>query len=69
MKQLGMILIGAGILALIYTGFSFTTEEKVVDLGPLEINKEKKHKLNWPPYAGIALLAGGVVLLAMNKKK
>jgi hypothetical protein len=69
MKQLGMILIGLGIIALIYTGFTFTTEEKVVDLGPLEINKEKKHKISWPPIAGVALLIGGVILIVMDKKR
>jgi hypothetical protein len=69
MRQLGMVLIGAGILALIYTGFTFTTEENVVDLGPIEINKEKKHKLNWPPFAGVALILGGIGLMVVDKKK
>jgi hypothetical protein len=69
MKQLGMILIGVGIVALLYTGFSFTTKEKVVDLGPLEINKEKKHNISWPPIAGAALIVGGVVLIVLDKKK
>jgi hypothetical protein len=69
MKQLGMILIGLGIVALIYTGFTFKTKEKVVDIGPLEVNKEKKHDVSWPPIAGIALIAAGVVLMVMDKKK
>jgi hypothetical protein len=69
MRQLGMILIGLGIVALIYTGFTFKTDKKVVDIGPLEINKEQKQDVNWPPYAGIALIAGGVVLMVMDKKK
>jgi hypothetical protein len=41
-----------GIAAFAVSGFSFTTKEKVVDLGPLEINKDKKHNVNWPPVAG-----------------
>jgi hypothetical protein len=69
MRQLGMILIGVGIIALIYTGFTFKTKEKVVDLGPLEINKEKKHNVSWPPIAGAVMIAAGIGLMVMDKKK
>ncbi len=68
MKNIGIVLIVIGVIALLYTGFKFTTKEKVVDLGPLEINKEKTHNVNWPPIAGAILLAGGVVLLVIDKK-
>ncbi|HWZ21338.1 MAG TPA: hypothetical protein VNW06_01720 [Cytophagaceae bacterium] len=69
MKPLGLILIGVGILALIYSGFKYTTDEKVVDLGPVKIDKEKKHNVNWPPITGVLLLLGGVIMLAVDKKK
>lgn len=69
MRSLGIALVVLGVLALIYTGFTFKTKEKVVDLGPLEINKEKKHAVNWPPIAGAVLLAGGLVLIVIDKKK
>lgn len=69
MKKLGLILIGAGIVALLYTGFIFTTKEKVADLGPIEINKEKKHSLNWPPFAGAAMIIAGIALIVTDKKK
>ncbi|CAN5764235.1 hypothetical protein BH11BAC4_BH11BAC4_12330 [soil metagenome] len=69
MKPLGIILIVAGILMLIFRGFSFTQEKKVVDVGPLEINKKEKKSVGWPLYAGgIAVVAGIVVLVAANKK-
>lgn len=69
MKPLGIILIVVGIIMLIFRGFSFTKEEKVVDIGPLEINKEKEKSIGWPIYAGgIALVAGVFVLLADRKK-
>ena len=42
MKVVGIILIIAGILMLVFRGFSFTEEKKVVDVGPLEINKKEK---------------------------
>ncbi len=68
MKNLGIVLIVIGAIALLYSGFTFTTKEKVVDLGPLEINKEKEHTVNWPPIAGGILLVGGIVLLVAGKK-
>lgn len=69
MKSLGITLIVIGAIALLYTGFKFTTKEKVVDLGPLEVNKEKEHHVNWPPIAGGVLLVGGIVLLVTANKK
>ena len=70
MKVLGIILIVAGILMLIFGNVSFTKEEKVVDIGPLEINKKEKKTIAWPNYAGgIAILAGAIVLIAGGSKK
>ena len=69
MKALGIVLIAAGILMFVFGKLSFTKEEKVVDIGPLEINKKEKKTVNWPDYAGgIAILAGIVVLVADRKK-
>ncbi len=68
MKSLGIILIGIGIIAMIYTGFTFTTKEKVVDLGPIDINKEKKHAVNWPPIAGLVLLVSGAIVLIVDRR-
>jgi len=68
MKTIGIVLIVIGILMLIFRGFSFTDEKKVVDVGPVEINKKEKHKVGWPVYAGgIAVCAGVIVLLAGRK--
>jgi hypothetical protein len=69
MKIAGIILIVAGILMFIFNGINFTTEKKVVDVGPVEINKKEKKSLGWPVYAGaIVTLAGVLVLVAGNKK-
>ena len=69
MKTFGIILVAAGILMLIFLGFSFTKEKKVADIGPVEINKKEKKSVAWPLYAGgIAVAAGVVVLLASRKK-
>jgi uncharacterized membrane protein HdeD (DUF308 family) len=69
MKVVGIILIVAGVLMLIFRGFSFTQEKKVVDLGPLEINKQERKSVGWPLYAGGIALAAGIILLVADKKK
>jgi hypothetical protein len=69
MKAAGIILIVAGILMYVFGKVSFTKEKKVVDIGPVEINKQEKKTFDWPDYAGgIAVVAGVVVLLASRKK-
>lgn len=68
-KTLGFILIALGAVMLIWTGFTYTKKEKVVDAGPLEISADKKKSVNWPPYAGAVLLLGGVVILISSRKE
>jgi hypothetical protein len=69
MRYLGIILIILGSLMMIYTGFNYVTKEKVVDLGPLEINKEKNHPVQWSPIVGAIMLVGGIAVLVTNKDK
>ena len=67
-KIIGLIMIVLGVVMLIWTGFSYTQREKVVDAGPIHISADKQHSVNWPPYAGGILLIGGIVILATGKK-
>jgi hypothetical protein len=66
-RLVAMILIGVGIVALAYQGISYSTREKVVDFGPLQVTREKTHTL--PPIAGALSLGGGIVLLIFAGKK
>jgi hypothetical protein len=68
MKTLGIILIVTGVLMCVFNSFSFTEKKKVVDLGPVEINKKENHTVGWPVYAGIGVGLFGIALLAMDKK-
>lgn len=68
MKTLGLVLIGLGIVMMIYTGFNYVSTEKVVDLGPIEINAEKNHPVKWSPIVGVVLIVGGIVVFAVSKK-
>lgn len=68
-RNLGIILIIAGAIMLIWSGISFTKKEKVVDVGPLQVSVDKKQRLTWPPYLGGLLIVGGIVLLVTDKKR
>lgn len=67
-KTLGVVLVAIGILMIVYTGFSYVTKDKVVDLGPIEINAETNHPVQWSPIVGVVLLVGGLVVFATGKK-
>jgi len=69
MKTLGIILIVVGIVMLIVTGFSYTTEENIVDAGPIELNAENTETVNWPPYAGGAALIAGIILVVADRRR
>lgn len=69
MKRLGIVLIVAGLLLTIITGFKFFTKEKVVDLGKVEISKSEPHKVNWSPYLGVGIMVAGGIILLLNPRK
>jgi len=66
---LGIVLIVLGALALAYQGFTYTTREKVVDLGPLKVTAEKEKTVPLPPILGALALAGGIVLVIVAARK
>ncbi len=65
---IAIVLIAIGILALAYQGITYTTQEKVVDFGPIQMTAEKQKTFPLPPVVGIATLVGGIVLLVLGKK-
>jgi len=68
-KNVGLILIVLGAILLIWTGFTYTKKEKIVDLGPIQVSADRQKTVNWPPYAGgIVLLAGIVILVSARNK-
>jgi UDP-N-acetylmuramyl pentapeptide phosphotransferase/UDP-N-acetylglucosamine-1-phosphate transferase len=66
---IGIILIVVAVAAFAYQGISFTTREKVVDLGPLHMTAEKTRTLPLTPVVGGIALVGGIVLLVVGLKK
>ncbi len=69
MKIIGIILIVAGILMFVFRNISFTQEKKVVDLGPLQVNKKEEKTIGWPIYAGGIAVVAGIALIAIDRKQ
>lgn len=68
-KTVGLILIIVGILMLVWTGFSYTKKEKLVDAGPIQISADREKSVNWPPYVGGIILVAGVFIFVASKRK
>jgi hypothetical protein len=68
-KTLGIILIVLGLFGLAWGGFTYTTTEKVVDIGPIHATREKEHNVPLPPIAGAVALIGGLALLVTGRKE
>lgn len=67
-RTIGIALIIIGAVMLIWTGFTYTKKENIVDAGPIHISADKQKTVNWPPYLGGILLIGGIVVLVTAKK-
>lgn len=67
MKSVAIAIILVGACGLILGGLSWTRSEKIVDLGPIEITKERKSDFPIPPLVGLAGLALGIALLTRAK--
>lgn len=65
LKIIGIVLLIAGTLGLVYGGFTYTSDTHKADIGPLEMTMTEKDHVNIPVWAGIgAILLGGVLLVA-----
>jgi len=69
MKIAGILLILAGLAALVYGGFSYTSQKKAVDIGAIQIDKTEHHSLPIPPILGIVAIVGGGVLVFSGVKR
>ncbi len=69
MKMAGIVIFVVGLLMTLYTGFTYVTTEKIVDLGDIEITKDKEHSVNWQPYVGVGAMVIGGALFLLDKKK
>lgn len=66
---IGIILIAVGIVALVYQGVSYTTEQTVLELGPVDVQAEERRTIPLPPILGGLALAGGIALVIAGSRK
>lgn len=68
-KSFGLILVLTGAVLLIWTGFTYTKKEKLIDAGPVQVSADREKIVSWPPYAGgIVLIAGVFILISSGRK-
>lgn len=68
-RLIAIALIVAGVLGLVYGGFSYTKDTTAVKIGPIELSVKEKETVNVPMWAGIgAIVIGGLLLVLGNKK-
>jgi drug/metabolite transporter (DMT)-like permease len=68
-RLIAIVLIVAGVLGLVYGGFSYTKDTTAVKIGPIELSVKEKETVNIPMWAGIgAIVVGGLLLVLGNKK-
>lgn len=68
-KVVAIVLIVAGVLALMYGGFTYTKETHDVKIGPIEMSIKDKETVNVPVWAGVgAIVVGGLLLVFGNRK-
>jgi len=65
----GIVLIAAGTLALVYGGFWYTKDTHQAQLGPLELQFEEKERVNVPVWAGVAAIVVGTGFLVVAKRR
>ncbi len=69
-RLIAIILIVAGVLGLVYGGFSYTKDTTAVKIGPIELSVKERETVNIPMWAGIgAIVIGGLLLVLGNKKR
>jgi hypothetical protein len=68
-KIAAIVLIAAGVLGLVYGGFSYTKETDVVKLGSFELSVKEKQNVNVPVWGGVGAIVIGSALLLFGSKR
>ena len=63
---LGVTLLIMGVAVLGYDHYSYTTTEKVLQIGPLTATAERTHTVSLPPILGWLLIGGGACALVFG---
>ena len=69
LKGIALALIVAGVLAIVYGGFTYTKKTHQTKIGPIELAVKEKETVNVPVWAGVAaIVVGGVLLFVPSKQ-
>lgn len=69
-KMIGIVLLIAGLLGVVYGGFTYTSDSSSVDVGPVEFTIKDRETVNIPMWAGVgAMVVGGVLLVFGSTKR
>jgi len=67
--MVAIVIVLAGVLALVYGGFSYTTKDTAAKIGPLELKVQKENQVNVPVWAGVAaVVIGGLLFVGAGRK-
>ena len=69
MKAIGIVLVVLGLLGLVYQGITYTTREKIVDIGPIEASADVEKTRSIPPIASGAAVLVGLVLIVADRRR
>ena len=69
MKIIGVVLIVLGLLGFVFGGISFQGEEDVVDVGPIEVEREATRTIPIPAVASGAAILAGITLVVVGTRK
>jgi hypothetical protein len=68
-KLIGVALIVLGVVALVYQGITYTTSDRIIDVGPFKADVKREKTVPLSPLVGVAALAGGIVLLLVAGRR
>jgi hypothetical protein len=66
---IGIVMIGLGLGSLIYKGVTYTSQEKIIDIGPIEASVDRQKTIPLSPVLGGLTLAGGIALIIIGRRK
>ena len=69
MRILAVVLIVLGVLMFAYPAITYTTRDEVVDLGPIEVTQEERHRVPLSPILGGVAVAAGIILLFTGRRR
>lgn len=65
----GVLLIVLGLIALAYQGFTYTSRETVLEIGPITATAERERTIPLPPIVGVVAVIAGIALVVTGRRK